>query len=140
MSHTNEANGGGGGAQGGSQCVRPAQLQANFQVSIAMSCSKKSVDRTAGRLTSLRHPKPGFWSLEKWGESGKWGAMGGNGRKWGAMGGNGGQWGEMGPACACACACACVSPIAEGGGLPAPLAFSLSVRPDLRTHALLVGP
>ena len=48
-------------------------------------------------------------------------------------------------ACACACACACaracayVSPFAEGGGLPAPLVFSLSVRPDLCTHALIVG-
>ena len=35
-----------------------------------------------------------------------------------------GKWGT----CACACACAYVSPFAEGGGLPAPLVFSLSVR------------
>ena len=50
----------------------------------------------------------------------------------------GGGWGEMG-ACACACACAYVSPFAEGGGPPAPLVFSLSVRPNLCTHAPIVG-
>ena len=41
------------------------------------------------------------------------------------MGENGGKWGEMG---ACACACAYVSPFAEGGDLPAPMVFSVSVR------------
>ena len=39
-----------------------------------------------------------------------------------------------------ACACACVLPLAEGGGLPAPLVFSLSVRLDRCTHASIVGP
>ena len=58
--------------------------------------------------------------------------------KMGKMGGNGGKWGRMG-AYACACACAYVSPLAEGGGLPAPLVFSLSVHPGPRTHAPIVG-
>ena len=38
----------------------------------------------------------------------------------------------------CACACACVSPIADGGGLPAPPVSPLTVHTDLCTHALLV--
>ena len=55
------------------------------------------------------------------------------------MGGNGGEWGELGENWgACACACACVSPIADGGGLPAPPVSPLTVHTDLCTHALLV--
>ena len=96
----------------------------------------------------------GEWG-EMGGNGGKWGEMGGNGRIWGEMGGNGGKWGnlgvyggnvggyggkwgEMGGNGACACACACVSPIADGGGLPAPPVSPLTLHTDLCTHALLV--
>ena len=44
----------------------------------------------AHRHRSHQLTKPGFWSLQKWGE---WGEVG---EKWGAMGENGGKWGEMG--------------------------------------------
>ena len=60
------------------------------------------------------------------------------GAAWGYMGGGGMGGGEMGGNGACACACACVSPIAHGGGLPAPPVSPLTVHTDLCTHALLV--
>ena len=56
--------------------------------------------------------------------------MGGNGEKWGNMGGNGGKWGLC---------CAYVSPLTEGGDLPAPLVFSLSVRSYLACYAPIAG-
>ena len=74
---------------------------------------------------------------EDWGRCGE--DWGGCGEDRGGCGEDRGGCGEDRGGCrACPCAFACVSPIADGGGLPAPPVSPLTVHTDLCTHALLV--